>query len=203
MLYIVMELVDGASLLDHITSTAEKGRRMREERVDIFLQTCSRCTVFTGEGHRAPTSPRTASSSSTTRDGSRSPTSDSWRNRERRESARDVHPRATTRKDDAERGGNNAVQLPRDHHARGLRRQGGRLVARCISPHARARATVPRIEPARLGADIVEDGTRASNHSFDENQSRVIPPTARAEAEAPRGRPGMYRRRSSEWWIDF
>ena len=40
MLYIVMELVDGASLLDHITSTAEKGRRMREERVwDIFLQT--------------------------------------------------------------------------------------------------------------------------------------------------------------------
>jgi len=38
-LYIVMELVEGASLLDHLTSTAEKGRRMSEESAwNVFLQ---------------------------------------------------------------------------------------------------------------------------------------------------------------------
>lgn len=38
-LYIIMELVEGASLLDFITSAAEKGRRVSEESVwDIFLQ---------------------------------------------------------------------------------------------------------------------------------------------------------------------
>ena len=38
-LYIIMELVDGASLLDFITSAGEKRRRMSEEAVwDIFIQ---------------------------------------------------------------------------------------------------------------------------------------------------------------------
>ncbi|KAJ1626285.1 kinase-like domain-containing protein, partial [Pavlovales sp. CCMP2436] len=38
-LYIVTELVDGASLLDHLTALREKGERLGEERVwQIFVQ---------------------------------------------------------------------------------------------------------------------------------------------------------------------
>ena len=51
-LYIVMELVDGATLLDHLNSLAEKGQAMAEQRIwTILTQTCLALRYIHKEKH--------------------------------------------------------------------------------------------------------------------------------------------------------